>query len=71
MSKRWPLHPPPYPDESLLSWIMRIASLYDMDPSEFLAYEFGIDLDALDLYSIDINPPINLLNQLSLLLNIK
>lgn len=65
MSKRWPLHPPPYPDESLLSWIMRIASLYDMDPSEFLAYEFGIDLDALDLYSIDINPPINLLNQLS------
>jgi hypothetical protein len=53
VSKRWPLHPLPYPDESLLSWIIRISSLYDMDPPELLAYEFGIDLDVLDLYSID------------------
>lgn len=65
MSKRWPLHPPPFPNESLLSWIMRIASLYDMEPKNLLMYEFGINLEVHNLYSIDLNPPINLLNGLS------
>ena len=61
MSKRWPLHPPPFPNESLLSWIMRIASLYDMEPKNLLMYEFGINLEVHNLYSIDLNRLISLL----------
>jgi hypothetical protein len=65
MNKRWPIHPPPHLNESLLSWIMRIASLYVMQPEEFLLHEFGINLEWHDLYSIDLNPSPHLLNQLS------
>lgn len=65
MSKRWPLHPLPYPDESLLSWITRAASFYDMNVWDLLECEFGINLEIHDLYTIDLNPPISLLNKLS------
>ena len=65
MSKRWPLHPLPYPDESLLSWITRAASFYDMNVWDLLEYEFGINLEVHDLYTIDLNPSISLLDKLS------
>lgn len=44
---------------------MRIASLYVMQPEELLLHEFGINLERHNLYSIDLNPPLHLLNQLS------
>ena len=65
MSRRWPLRPLPFSNESLLSWIIRIANLYDMEPRDLLIYEFGINLEVHDLYSIDLNPPMNLLDKLS------
>jgi len=63
--KRWPLHPPPYPNESLSSWVKRIAIGYDIEAEELLACEFGINLGIFELYSIDLNPPIDFLSQLS------
>ena len=57
--KRWPLHPPPYPNESLSSWVKRIAIGYDIEAEELLACEFGINLGIFELYSIDLNPPID------------
>jgi hypothetical protein len=65
MYKHWPLHPPPYLNESLSSWITRIAIVYGMQPEELLRYEFAINLGTDDLYSIDLNPSIDFLNQLS------
>ena len=65
MSKRWPSHPLPYPNESLVSWITRTASFYDMDARDLLGYEFGINLEVHDLYTIDLNPSISLLDKLS------
>ena len=65
MYKCWPLHSPPYPNESLSSWIKRIAILYDMEAEELLACEFDINLGIHELYSIDLNPSMDFLNQLS------
>ncbi len=62
---RWPIHPVPYVDESLLSWIMRIAKIYEIYPEDFLKYEFDIELKTSTLYVIDINPPVSLLDKLS------
>ena len=63
--RRWPIHPVPYVDESLFSWVMRIAKIYEIYPEDLLKYEFDIELEANALYTIDINPPINLLDKLS------
>ena len=63
--KRWPIHPVPYVDESLLSWIMRIAKIYEIYPEDLLKYEFDIELEVNDLYIIDINPPLGLIDKLS------
>jgi hypothetical protein len=71
MSKRLALHPIPQPNESLLSWITRIASIYGMGPEDFVVYECGIELDMHNLYILDLNPPIELLNKLSELTGIE
>ena len=63
--KRWPLHPIPYVEESLLSWIMRIAKKYEIYPEDFLKHELDIELETQDLYIVDINPPVHLLDKLS------
>jgi hypothetical protein len=63
--KRWPIHPVPYVDESLFSWIIRIAKIYEVYPEDLLKYEFDIELEVNELYIIDINPPVNLLDKLS------
>ena len=65
MTKRWPLHPRPYPNESLLSWIMRTASLYNMEPEKILQYECGIPIAHKDLHQLDLNPSIYLMRTLS------
>lgn len=62
---RWPIHPVPYVDESLLSWIMRIAKIYEIYTWDLLKYEFDIELEVNDLHIIDINPPVNILDKLS------
>ena len=71
MSERLPLHPIPQPNESLFSWITRIASIYGMDPEDLVAYACGIELDMHNLYILDLNPPIELLNKLSELTGIE
>lgn len=63
--RRWPIHPVPYVDESLLSWIMRIAKIYEIYTWDLLKYEFDIELEINDLHIIDINPPVNILDKLS------
>lgn len=62
---RWPLHPQPYPDEALSSWINRLAATYGVDPIEFLGFEFGHLMEREQFELIDINPPYSLLEGLA------
>ena len=39
---RWPLHPKPQPDESLSSWVFRLAQAYEMTWEEFFGDALGI-----------------------------
>jgi hypothetical protein len=39
--RRWPLHPPPGPGESLTSWLARLAALYGMPASQMLRHNLG------------------------------
>ena len=71
MSKRWPIHPIPQPNESLFSWLTRIASIYGMDLIDLVVYECGIELNIHSLYILDLSPPIELLNKLSELAGIE
>jgi len=64
-NKRWPLHPPPHRGESLLSWLMRISALYNIDAKELLFYTFKMQLDSRELSFISLNPPGLLLKRLS------
>ncbi len=65
MSNLWPLHPPPYPNESLSSWIARIAHIYHMYFEDFLIEEFGINAGNYRLGCVDFDPPQSLLTKLS------
>ena len=62
---RWPLHPQPYPDEALSSWINRLAATYGVDPIKFLGFEFGHLMEIEQLELIDLNPPYRLLEGLA------
>lgn len=55
MSRRWPLHPPPSPHESLSSWLERQASCYGYRSEDVLRYDLGFP--ALSSEQLDINPP--------------
>jgi len=65
MLNRWPLHPPPLPNESLSSWISRIASRYNIYLEDLLWNEFAISVEGKDAYYLDLNPPLDLLTKLS------
>lgn len=65
MTKYWPLHPRPYPDEALSSWISRLACLYDMEPEELLKYELGLVISYKDLYTLDLDPSTHVFHALS------
>lgn len=65
MSNRWPLHPTPYLNESLSSWIARIANIYHIYFEDFLMNEFGINYESNSSYYIDLDPPLSLLTKLS------
>lgn len=55
MSQRWPIHPPPSPNESLSSWLERQASCYGYRSEDLLRYDLGFP--ALSSEQLDINPP--------------
>src|ERR671930_2075441 len=60
---RWPLHPAPLDDETLSSWLSRIAAAYEMEPRVF-----GQDILALtpqSLHEVDACPPAGLLTTLA------
>ena len=40
--KIWPAHPPPYPDELLSSWLVRLAHANGLKVQTFCHHEFGI-----------------------------
>jgi len=65
MLNRWPLHPPPLPNESLSSWVSRIANRYNMYLEDFLWNEFAISMEGKGTYYLDLNPPLSLLTKLS------
>lgn len=63
MSQRWPLHPPPYLDESLSSWLERLAGSYGYRSDDLLRHDLGFP--ALSAEELDKNPPPLLLERLA------
>jgi hypothetical protein len=71
MVGRWPLHPKPYANEALSSWINRLAAAYDIDPIAFLGFEFNYLIEREEFELIDLNPPYRLLEGLAERTNIE
>lgn len=61
--KRLPLHPRPFDDEALSSWIMRLGHVYGLEPEQFLAHALGVE--ALPSGEIDRDPPAHFVETLS------
>lgn len=62
--RRWPLHPPPGPLESLSSWLARLARRYGMPVTSLLTHNLG--LPALVLPDdLDMDPPAAMLAALA------
>ena len=61
---QWPLHPQPQPDESLASWVFRLAQAYDMTWEEVFPYALGTEVLTDDV--LDREPPMSLVQELSL-----
>ena len=59
---RWPLHPHPFNEESLLSWLARVASCYEFTIDDLLKYDLGFHGDPNVL---NVNAPDELLRSLS------
>jgi len=59
---RWPVHPHPLDEESLLSWLTRIASCYNCTTDDLLKYDLGFHGDSSVL---NISVPAELLTSLS------
>ncbi len=60
---RWPLHPQPQPEESLSSWVFRLAQQYAMPWQEFCHGALGTEVLAEDL--LDRQPPVALVHALA------
>src|SRR5713101_2240798 len=60
---RWPLHPKPQPEESLSSWVFRLAQQYAMTWQEFCHGALGTEVLAEDL--LDRQPPVALVHALA------
>lgn len=61
---RWPLHPKPQPDESLSSWVFRLAQVYDMSWEAFFCDAIGTD--PIDDHVLDRQPPEPLVQTLAM-----
>ncbi|MDP3705248.1 MAG: TniQ family protein [Legionellaceae bacterium] len=59
---RWPEHPHPLDEESLLSWLTRVASCYEFTMDDLLKYDLGFHGDSNVL---NVNVPAELLTSLS------
>lgn len=59
---RWPLHPRPLNEESILSWLTRIANCYELTVENLLIHDLGFHGNPNDLY---VNIPNGLLSLLS------
>ncbi|MFU7598257.1 TniQ family protein [Legionella pneumophila] len=48
---RWPLHPSPFKEESLLSWLTRVANCYNFTVDELLKHDLGYygEIDTLNI----------------------
>ncbi|MDI5978235.1 TniQ family protein [Amycolatopsis magusensis] len=62
--RRWPLHPPPGPLESLSSWARRLARLYGMQVPELLGHNLGL-IDLTIPANLDRDPPLAMLAALA------
>jgi hypothetical protein len=60
---RWPLHPAPLDDESLSSWIIRLAAAYEMEPLTFC--HDALAWPSQSLQGLDEYPPAELLTTLA------
>jgi hypothetical protein len=60
---RWPLHPQPQPDESLSSWVFRLAREYERTWEAFLHDALGADTLTDSL--LDRQPPVSLVQDLA------
>lgn len=60
--RRWPLHPHPFNEESLLSWLIRIANCYEFTLEDLLQYDLDFYGDPNDL---NMHAPTSLLTLLS------
>ena len=60
---RWPLHPYPLNEESILSWLSRIARCYNFTVDDLLKYDLGFYGDS---NALTISVPSELLASLSI-----
>ena len=60
---RWPLHPSPLDDESLSSWLTRLAAAYEMAPATFCHHVLALPPTSLD--TLDVCPPAELVTMLA------
>lgn len=67
LSRRWPLHPPPGPVESLSSWLRRLAGTYGLPKEELLRHNLGSASALADLATddLDSDPPAAVLDALA------
>jgi len=60
---RWPLHPGPIDGEALSSWLVRIASVYEMTVGQLIEHGLGHDPELEP--DLDRDPPPALLDTLA------
>lgn len=64
MTKRWPLHPVPYPYETLYHYMCRLAECYNVGYKYFCRRALAMSPTELERIESDM-PPINVLKHLS------
>jgi len=60
---RFPLRPPPLPEEALSSWLARVAAAMAVETEEVLVA--GLDMPPLTDDQLDVHPPLTLLTRLA------
>lgn len=64
-SRRWPLHPPPYPGEALSSWVHRLAQALDTLPVALMQNQIDPLTKPSLGYRLDFDPPEHVLFSLA------